>query len=297
MAIRNVLIVGAQRGLGFALANRYSQLLKSEGEVFATMEKPAQGSEWQQLLSVEIDNAGLPGICCMLSHYRRIWLERHRHRGSRLYAENLRRGSRQRFEGKEGGLGDLRLRDSLPRGEFKRTPRRCDLLETACRGLSNQRTDTSAQEFGSVNWDHELEQYKIVSIAPVIVIEKLCVSLRCLAHPKIDLSLGSPLLPSRPPRRSPCSPLRLVACHSGRSLRAARLTVITVRYTLIANVWYQADSAPGSKAAGNMVGHLLSYNLKEKGHPIVMINVSSCVAIHVMPGAESNISAWNDAHR
>jgi hypothetical protein len=31
----------------------------------------------------------------------------------------------------------------------------------------------------------------------------------------------------------------------------------------------------GSKAAGNMIGHLLGYDLKERGVPIAMIHVSS----------------------
>lgn len=30
----------------------------------------------------------------------------------------------------------------------------------------------------------------------------------------------------------------------------------------------------GSKAAGNMVGHLLSYDLKKRGVPLAMIHVS-----------------------
>ena len=30
----------------------------------------------------------------------------------------------------------------------------------------------------------------------------------------------------------------------------------------------------GSKAAGNMIGHLLGYDLKERGVPIAMIHVS-----------------------
>ena len=33
----------------------------------------------------------------------------------------------------------------------------------------------------------------------------------------------------------------------------------------------------GSKAAANMVGHLLSYDLKERGIPIAMIHVSATV--------------------
>lgn len=37
----------------------------------------------------------------------------------------------------------------------------------------------------------------------------------------------------------------------------------------------------GSKAAGNMVGHLLSYDLKERGVPLAMIHVS-CPSLRVL---------------
>lgn len=33
----------------------------------------------------------------------------------------------------------------------------------------------------------------------------------------------------------------------------------------------------GSKAAGNMIGHLLGYDLKERGVPIAMIHVSPLI--------------------
>jgi len=33
----------------------------------------------------------------------------------------------------------------------------------------------------------------------------------------------------------------------------------------------------GSKAAANMIGHLLSYDLKERGIPIAMIHVSVAI--------------------
>lgn len=36
----------------------------------------------------------------------------------------------------------------------------------------------------------------------------------------------------------------------------------------------------GSKAAGNMVGHLLGYDLKERGVPIAMIHVSTVALVH-----------------
>jgi hypothetical protein len=37
----------------------------------------------------------------------------------------------------------------------------------------------------------------------------------------------------------------------------------------------------GSKAAGNMIGHLLGYDLKERGVPIAMIHVSLSYPLNV----------------
>lgn len=39
----------------------------------------------------------------------------------------------------------------------------------------------------------------------------------------------------------------------------------------------------GSKAAGNMVGHLLGYDLKERGVPIAMIHVSHLCPPNLSP--------------
>jgi hypothetical protein len=36
----------------------------------------------------------------------------------------------------------------------------------------------------------------------------------------------------------------------------------------------------GSKAAGNMIGHLLGYDLKERGVPIAMIHVRLSTRVH-----------------
>jgi hypothetical protein len=45
----------------------------------------------------------------------------------------------------------------------------------------------------------------------------------------------------------------------------------------------------GSKAAGNMIGHLLGYDLKERGVPIAMIHVSPPFLPRQLPKAPSPV--------
>ncbi|WWD16267.1 hypothetical protein CI109_100693 [Kwoniella shandongensis] len=94
------------------------------------------------------------------------------------------------------------------------------------------------EKIGEANWKDEIMMYTICSIAPVFVVQSLL--------------LSSSL--------SPEAKIILLTSEAGS---------ITLRTEGEGGGMYGHH---GSKAAGNMVGHLLSYDLKESGVPIAMIH-------------------------
>lgn len=102
------------------------------------------------------------------------------------------------------------------------------------------RCQADEQQFEELDWAGQVRQYSICSIAPVFVIQALVTK--------------------------------------GALEKGAKVAILTSEAGCVSlRTESEGGSAyghHGSKAAGNMVGHLLSYNLKDKGSPVVMINVS-----------------------
>ncbi|WVF71840.1 hypothetical protein IAT40_006649 [Kwoniella sp. CBS 6097] len=94
------------------------------------------------------------------------------------------------------------------------------------------------EEIGKANWDDEIMMYTICSIAPVFVVQSLLMSASLAPEAKIIL----------------------LTSEAGS---------ITLRTEGEGGGMYGHH---GSKAAGNMIGHLLSYDLKERGVSIAMIH-------------------------
>ncbi|WWD01011.1 hypothetical protein V866_007949 [Kwoniella sp. B9012] len=94
------------------------------------------------------------------------------------------------------------------------------------------------EEMGKANWKDEIAMYTICAIAPVFVVQSLLMSSSLAPEAKIIL----------------------LTSEAGS---------ITLRTQGEGGGMYGHH---GSKAAGNMVGHLLSYDLKERGVSIAMIH-------------------------
>ncbi|WWC89673.1 uncharacterized protein L201_004598 [Kwoniella dendrophila CBS 6074] len=94
------------------------------------------------------------------------------------------------------------------------------------------------EEMGKANWKDEIAMYTICAIAPVFVVQSLLMSSSLAPEAKIIL----------------------LTSEAGS---------ITLRTEGEGGGMYGHH---GSKAAGNMVGHLLSYDLKERGVSIAMIH-------------------------
>ncbi|KAK4684234.1 hypothetical protein P7C73_g5959, partial [Tremellales sp. Uapishka_1] len=182
MSLGSVLIVGAHRGLGYALCKRYAEVLGPDIPIFATVEQHVNPADYPK--SVKL----IPGVDC----------------SQKDCAEKV-------IAGLEGNKVDLAIYVS---GVVK------------------------PEEFGSASWDDQLLQYKICSVAPVMVIEKLVTSSSLAPNAKV-------------------------------AMLTSEAGSITLRTESEGGSSYGHH---GCKAAGNMIGHLLSYNLKEKGHPLVMLN-------------------------
>ncbi|KAL7424308.1 hypothetical protein Q5752_001898 [Cryptotrichosporon argae] len=94
------------------------------------------------------------------------------------------------------------------------------------------------EEFGKSNWDDEIAMYTICSIAPVKIIEELVFSSSLAPDAKVVLVT------------SEGGSIGLRTAGEGGGMYGHH----------------------GSKAAANMVGHLLSYDLKPRGIPIAMVH-------------------------
>ncbi|RXK35216.1 cytoplasmic protein [Tremella mesenterica] len=95
------------------------------------------------------------------------------------------------------------------------------------------------EEFGKSSFEDEVSMYKICAIAPVLIVE--------------DLATSSSL--------SPNAKILLLTSEAGS---------VTLRTQGEGGGMYGHH---GSKAAGNMVGKLLSLDLKDRGVPVAMIHV------------------------